>query len=112
MAARLKEHYQKKVVGTLTKEFGYKNPMAVPKLEKISPVASNARHAGAYGRHKRTFCTALHKRRLTGIDQRHRDVTGALNEQLRNWADRSVLQGYDANRRRMYRQFDRQNFDA
>src|SRR5690349_7758937 len=36
MAARLKEHYQKKVVPALTKEFGYTNPMAVPKLEKIS----------------------------------------------------------------------------
>src|SRR3954466_6108880 len=36
MAARLREHYVKKVVPTLTKEFGYKNPMAVPKIEKIS----------------------------------------------------------------------------
>src|SRR5215468_9668037 len=34
--ARLKEHYQKKVVPALTKEFTYKNVMAVPKLEKIS----------------------------------------------------------------------------
>src|SRR5512147_2256745 len=36
MAARLREHYQKKVVPALTKEFSYKNVMAVPKLEKIS----------------------------------------------------------------------------
>src|ERR1700693_4470362 len=36
MAARLKEHYAKKVVPALTKEFGYKNVMAVPKLAKIS----------------------------------------------------------------------------
>src|SRR5215475_4139818 len=36
MAARLREHYQKKVVASLTKEFNYKNVMAVPKLEKIS----------------------------------------------------------------------------
>jgi large subunit ribosomal protein L5 len=36
MAVRLKEHYQSAVVPALTKEFGYKNPMAVPKLEKIS----------------------------------------------------------------------------
>jgi large subunit ribosomal protein L5 len=36
MAARLKEHYQKTVVGALTRDFGYKNVMAVPKLEKIS----------------------------------------------------------------------------
>ena len=36
MAAGLKEHYQKKVVPALTKEFGYTNVMAVPKLEKIS----------------------------------------------------------------------------
>ena len=36
MAARLRELYQKTVVPTLTKEFGYKNTMAVPKIEKIS----------------------------------------------------------------------------
>jgi large subunit ribosomal protein L5 len=36
MAARLKELYQKKVVPTLTKEFSYKNRLAVPKLDKIS----------------------------------------------------------------------------
>jgi large subunit ribosomal protein L5 len=36
MAARLKEHYAKNVIPALTKEFGYKNVMAVPKLEKIS----------------------------------------------------------------------------
>jgi large subunit ribosomal protein L5 len=35
MAARLREHYQKQVVPALTKEFGYGNPMAVPKIEKI-----------------------------------------------------------------------------
>ena len=36
MAARLKEHYQKQVIAALTKEFSYTNPMAVPKIEKIS----------------------------------------------------------------------------
>jgi large subunit ribosomal protein L5 len=36
MAARLKEHYKKTVVPALMKEFGYRNIMAVPKLEKIS----------------------------------------------------------------------------
>jgi large subunit ribosomal protein L5 len=36
MAARLKQHYVKTVVPALTKEFGYKNVMAVPKLAKIS----------------------------------------------------------------------------
>src|ERR1700758_4391684 len=36
MAARLKEHYAKKVIPALTKEFSYKNVMAVPKIEKIS----------------------------------------------------------------------------
>jgi len=35
MAARLRERYLKQVVPALTKEFGYSNPMAVPKLEKI-----------------------------------------------------------------------------
>jgi large subunit ribosomal protein L5 len=36
MAARLREHYIKKAVPTLTKEFGYKNVMAVPKIDKVS----------------------------------------------------------------------------
>ena len=36
MAARLRALYQDKVVPALTKEFGYGNLMAVPKLEKIS----------------------------------------------------------------------------
>jgi len=36
MAARLKERYQKTVIPALTKEFGYTNLMAVPKLQKIS----------------------------------------------------------------------------
>jgi len=36
MKPRLKEHYQKSVIAALTKEFSYKNVMAVPKLEKIS----------------------------------------------------------------------------
>lgn len=35
MAARLKERYKSEVVPALVKEFGYTNPMAVPKLEKI-----------------------------------------------------------------------------
>ena len=33
--ARLKDLYKSKIIGELTKEFGYKNPMAVPRLEKI-----------------------------------------------------------------------------
>jgi len=33
--SRLKERYQKDVVGALRKEFGYKNVMAVPKIEKV-----------------------------------------------------------------------------
>ena len=32
---RLKERYQKDVVPALRKEFGYKNVMAIPKLEKV-----------------------------------------------------------------------------
>jgi large subunit ribosomal protein L5 len=32
---RLKEKYQKEVVPALSKEFGYKNVMAVPKIEKV-----------------------------------------------------------------------------
>jgi large subunit ribosomal protein L5 len=33
--SRLKEKYQKEVVPALTKEFGYKNVMAVPKIHKV-----------------------------------------------------------------------------
>lgn len=36
MKARLREHYQKQVVPALMKEFGYKNVMSVPKLDKIT----------------------------------------------------------------------------
>jgi len=36
MSTRLKEQYEKTVLPALVKEFGYKNVMAVPKLEKIS----------------------------------------------------------------------------
>jgi large subunit ribosomal protein L5 len=36
MAARLKQHYSKSVIPAMTKEFGYKNLMAVPKVEKVS----------------------------------------------------------------------------
>src|SRR5256884_5176372 len=36
MAARLRQHYAKVVVPALSKEFGYKNVMAVPKLDKIT----------------------------------------------------------------------------
>ncbi len=35
MAARLKEHYDAEVRKQLTEEFSYKNPMQVPRLEKI-----------------------------------------------------------------------------
>jgi len=33
--SRLKDRYQKEVVPALAKEFGYKNVMAVPKIEKV-----------------------------------------------------------------------------
>jgi large subunit ribosomal protein L5 len=36
MAARLKELFQKTVAPSLAKEFGYKNVMAVPRIDKIS----------------------------------------------------------------------------
>ena len=35
MTPRLKEKYKTEVTPALSKEFGYKNPMSVPKLEKI-----------------------------------------------------------------------------
>ena len=36
MAARLKKHYNESVIPALTKEFGYANVMAVPKIQKVS----------------------------------------------------------------------------
>lgn len=36
MKARLREHYAKTVVPALTKDFGYTNVMAVPKLDKVT----------------------------------------------------------------------------
>lgn len=35
MAARMREKYQREVTPALTKEFSYRNPMEVPKIEKI-----------------------------------------------------------------------------
>ncbi|MDP9316049.1 MAG: 50S ribosomal protein L5 [Chloroflexota bacterium] len=35
MTARLKEKYQREIVPALTKEFNYRNPMEVPKVEKV-----------------------------------------------------------------------------
>jgi large subunit ribosomal protein L5 len=35
MSARLRERYRKEVVPALQKEFGYKNVMAVPRVEKV-----------------------------------------------------------------------------
>ena len=35
MAARLKDRYEKEVRSSLVKEFGFKNPMQAPRLEKI-----------------------------------------------------------------------------
>lgn len=35
MAPRMRERYQAEIVPALTKEFGFKNPMEVPKVEKI-----------------------------------------------------------------------------
>jgi large subunit ribosomal protein L5 len=36
MAARLKEYYLKTITAEMTKEFGYTNKMAIPKLQKIT----------------------------------------------------------------------------
>ena len=35
MAARLKERYQKEIAPAIAKEFAIKNPMAIPRLEKV-----------------------------------------------------------------------------
>ena len=55
MAARLKEQYQKKVIPALTKEFGYKNLMAVPRLEKIVISMGLGKFATAGGEGKSQF---------------------------------------------------------
>ncbi|MEQ9104181.1 MAG: 50S ribosomal protein L5 [Rhodothermales bacterium] len=33
---RLKQHYRGEIIGSMTKQFGYENPMQVPKLVKIA----------------------------------------------------------------------------
>src|SRR3989440_5850679 len=35
MTARLKERYQKEIAPAIAKEFAIKNPMAIPRLEKV-----------------------------------------------------------------------------
>jgi large subunit ribosomal protein L5 len=35
MAARLKERYEKEIRASLVKEFGFKNPMQAPRIEKV-----------------------------------------------------------------------------
>jgi len=35
MSARLKERYQKEVAPAIAKEFGIKNPMAIPRIQKV-----------------------------------------------------------------------------
>ena len=35
MAARLRERYQKEVAPQIAKEFGIRNPMAIPRIEKV-----------------------------------------------------------------------------
>ena len=37
--SRLQQHYREKVVPQLTEKFGYKSPMQVPRLTKITPVS-------------------------------------------------------------------------
>ncbi|MFM8757967.1 MAG: 50S ribosomal protein L5, partial [Methylophilaceae bacterium] len=34
--ARLKDYYKENVVKALTEQFGYKSPMEVPRIEKIT----------------------------------------------------------------------------
>jgi large subunit ribosomal protein L5 len=50
MEARLKEEYKKNIMPTLTKEFGYKSVMQVPKIQKIVlNVGMGDAHANAKG---------------------------------------------------------------
>src|SRR5436190_2005236 len=42
MAARLKERYQKEVAPAIAKEFGIKNPMAVPRVRDFRGVSPKA----------------------------------------------------------------------
>ena len=36
MMERLKKKYQEEVIPAMMKEFGYKNPLQVPRLEKVT----------------------------------------------------------------------------
>ena len=46
MAARLKERYQKEIAPAIAKEFGIKNPMAVPRVEKSNRQRQNTGYRG------------------------------------------------------------------
>ena len=46
MAARLKQRYQQEVAPAIAKEFGIKNPMAIPRLEKIVVTVKHALPSG------------------------------------------------------------------
>lgn len=63
MAARLRTHFEKVVKPELMKQFHYRNPMEVPKLEKI---VVNMGVGGAVGDSKRINVAAEELARITG----------------------------------------------
>ena len=73
MAARLKELYNTTVTEALTKEFGYTNPMAVPRINKISvniglgEATGNAKLMDGAARTAKAAAAALKKRRTMGF---------------------------------------------
>jgi len=63
MAARLKEHYETTLRKQLGEQFGYKNPMQVPRLEKV---VVNMGVGEAVGDQKKVNAAAQELSRITG----------------------------------------------
>ncbi len=63
MAARLKEHYETTLRKQLSEQFGYENPMQVPRLEKV---VVNMGVGEAVGDQKKVNAAAQELSRITG----------------------------------------------
>ena len=77
--SRLKDKYQQEVVPALTKEFGYKNVMAVPRIHKV---------VVNMGLGEATANTALTDR-LVALGARG-PVPGSIGLSRRRWPDTAV----------------------
>ena len=66
--ARLKDLYKSRIIPELTERFGYKNPMAVPRMEKVI-VSNYSISAGAGDKPMENLSLSYGKVKYTYIDQ-------------------------------------------